>query len=231
MTVFNIQEPDQEEYANHQRVVTAKQLQDMPIVDEGAPELVPENLPGFLIVRARRNLEAIGGHVTKESNILDIGCRTGIYLWFLKCQGFKNLYGIEVHDESVVVAGRRGLENVVQGDAHKLPYEDNFFAAVSCTQVVEHFYSPTTVLKEIKRVLKPDGVLWIDAPLEGVNAYNETYNHAGHHCFWTAPEEFANFLNTEFAPLNYQIYLYPPDQNGKVWAQGMGFLCKQKEGK
>jgi len=227
MTVFNIQEPDKTEYRNHQSVVTAKQLDDMPIVDEDAVDLVPKNLPQFLITRAHRNLAAISEYIEKDSNILDIGCRTGIYLWFLKKNGFDNVYGIEVHDESVKVAQRRGLD-AITGDAHKLPYEDNFFSAVSCTQVVEHFYSPTTVLKEISRVLKPDGVLWIDAPLEGSNAYNETYNHAGHHCFWTSPEEFGEFLRTEFQPLNYQIYLYPPDANGKIWAQGMGFLCKQK---
>ena len=229
MTVFNIQEYDQSEYENHQCIVTAKQLEDMPIVDEsrGDVDFIPANLPQFLIDRARRNLTAIHSHIDKQSNILDIGCRTGIYLWFLRQTGFKNLYGIEVHDGSVEVAQKRGL-NVIQGDAHKLPYEDNYFSAVSCTQVVEHFHSPQIVFKEIKRVLKDDGVLWIDAPLEGSNAYNETYNHAGHHCFWTSPEEFGEFLNTEFQTVNYQIYLYPPDQNGKVWAQGMGFLCKQK---
>ena len=227
MTVFNVQEPNQAEYEEHQSKVTAKQLVDMPIVDESNPDLIPSNLPGFLINRAQRNLAAINEYVKKDSNILDIGCRTGIYLWFLKCNGFENLHGIEVHDESVDVAKRRGL-NVVHGDAHELPYEDNYFSAVSCTQVIEHFHSPTAVLKEIKRVLKDDGVLWIDAPLEGASAYNETYNHAGHHCFWTSPEEFGEFLRSEFQPLNYQIYLYPPDANGKVWAQGMGFLCKQK---
>jgi SAM-dependent methyltransferase len=228
MTVFNVQgDLNHTEYKNHQCAVTAKQLEDMPIVDENAVDLIPENLPQFLISRAQRNLAAIFAHVKKDSKILDIGCRTGIYLWFLKQNGFTDLHGIEIDDSSVEVAKKRGLE-VVSGDAHKLPYADNFFSAVSCTQVIEHAYSPSTVLKEMRRVLNRDGVLWIDAPLEGVNAYNETYNHAGHHCFWTSPEEFGEFLSVEFKTVGHQIYLYPPDQNGKVWAQGMGFLCRQK---
>jgi ubiquinone/menaquinone biosynthesis C-methylase UbiE len=229
MTVFNLQEANVNhlEYKNHQSVVTAKQLEDMHIVDEDADDLVPDDLPQFLLHRAARNLGALAGHINKDSRILDIGCRTGIFLLFLKKNGFENVKGIEIHDKSVEIAKKRGLD-AYNGDAHKLPFKDNSFDAISCTQVIEHAYNPQTVLKEMSRVLTSDGVLWIDAPLEGVTAYDETFNHAGHHCFWTSPEEFAAFLNTEFQPLGHQIYLYPPDKNGKVWAQGMGFLCKQK---
>ena len=230
MTVFNIQEGalDYDEYKKHQELVTAQHLRDWPLVDENATDLVPENLPAFLIKRAHRNFGAISPYVNKDSKILDIGCRTGIYLYFLKQNGFKELYGIEIDDISVGIAQKRGLGNVIAGDAHKLPYEDNFFSAISCTQVIEHSYSPHKVLKEMRRVLKKDGVMWIDAPLEGAATYTETYNYSAHHCFWTSPEEFSEFLNSEFKSEGCQINLYPPDKNGKIWAQGVGFLCKQK---
>jgi SAM-dependent methyltransferase len=230
MTVFNIQEGalDYDKYKKHQEVVTAEHLRVFSIVDEDEDDLVPKDLPDFLVIRAYRNLGAINPYVNQESKILDIGCRTGIYLWFLKQQGFKELYGIEIDDISVGIAKKRGLDNVIPGDAHKLPYDDNFFSAINCTQVIEHSYSPHTVLKEMRRVLKKDGVMWIDAPLEGTATYAHVYNYSAHHCFWVTPQEFAEFLNSEFKAEGCLINLYPPDEKGRVWAQGVGFLCKHK---
>ena len=230
MTVVNIKESDldYDAYKKHQEVITAQHLEAMPLVDENATDLIPESLPGFLVTRVHRNLNAIAPYVNKDSKILDIGCRTGIYLYFLKQNGFKKLYGIEIDDISVGIAQKRGFKNVISGDAHKLPYGDNFFSAINCTQVIEHSYSPHKVLKEMRRVLKKDGVMWIDAPLEGTATYTELYNYSAHHCFWTSPEEFRDFLNSEFKSEDCQINLYPPDENGKIWAQGVGFLVKQK---
>jgi SAM-dependent methyltransferase len=224
---------DYVKYKEHQGEVTAKQLEDMPIVDESEPDLLPKNLPAFLVVRAQRNLRAIQNYVNADSHILDIGCRTGVYLLFLKHHGFKNLWGIEIHKESVEFAKKRKL-NVIEGDIHALFYDDHSFDAVNCTQVFEHTHDPEMALCEIKRVLKDDGVLWIDIPLEGRQAYDEEFNHAGHHNYWGSPDEIGKLLNKFFSLLDYQIYLYPPDVNGKVWAQGVGFLCqntKTKEGK
>lgn len=50
------------------------------------------------------------------------------------------------------------------GDAHHLPFKDNSFETVFCSQVLEHVVSPKQVLKEIYRVLKPDGQAIISAP-------------------------------------------------------------------
>jgi len=218
---------DSERYRNHQGAVTAKQLEDMILVDESRPHLMPEKIPAFLILRAQRNFEAIKQYVNKDSYILDIGCRTGIYLWFLKQAGFKNLFGVEVHKESAEVAQKRGLE-VVNDDVHQMLYGDGVFDAINCTQVFEHVHDPVKAITEIKRVLSSNGVLWIDIPLEGKQAYDEEFNHAGHHCFWGHPAEFENFLNQYFKVIYHTIYLYPPDVNGKVWAQGVGFLCQNK---
>ena len=45
-----------------------------------------------------------------------------------------------------------------------LPYENNFFDAIVCLDVIEHIINPFHLLAEIKRVLKPQGVLILTTP-------------------------------------------------------------------
>ena len=49
-------------------------------------------------------------------------------------------------------------------DEDKLPYEKNSFDAVACLEVMEHLKDPTNLIKEIKRVVKPDGIIFISLP-------------------------------------------------------------------
>lgn len=48
-----------------------------------------------------------------------------------------------------------------------LPFEDNEFGLIQCTEVLEHVLLPVSVLKELKRILKPGGELIISMPNEG----------------------------------------------------------------
>ncbi|MCK4738571.1 MAG: class I SAM-dependent methyltransferase [Deltaproteobacteria bacterium] len=51
------------------------------------------------------------------------------------------------------------LANLLQ-----LPFEDNTFDAVLCTQVLEHINLPGDFVKELYRILKPGGKLYLSAP-------------------------------------------------------------------
>jgi SAM-dependent methyltransferase len=44
-------------------------------------------------------------------------------------------------------------------DAHALPFEDNSFEYVVCTEVLEHLHTPTQAIAQMKRVLTPGGTL------------------------------------------------------------------------
>jgi len=50
-------------------------------------------------------------------------------------------------------------------DLTAIPVESNRYDCVLCTQVLEHVPEPAKVLRELNRVLKPGGKLWISAPL------------------------------------------------------------------
>ena len=52
----------------------------------------------------------------------------------------------------------------VQGDAAALPFADGLFDAVVCAELLEHVYDPRLVIREIARVLKPEGRLLATVP-------------------------------------------------------------------
>lgn len=61
-------------------------------------------------------------------------------------------------------AERYGLDvPVINGAGEHLPYADDLFDMVVCWDVIEHVQSPSAMLAEIRRVLKPNGMLFLTA--------------------------------------------------------------------
>jgi Methylase involved in ubiquinone/menaquinone biosynthesis len=56
-----------------------------------------------------------------------------------------------------------GDTNIV-ADIHNIPLKDNTIDCLFCTGTLEHVKYPETVLKEILRVLRKDGIVYIDVP-------------------------------------------------------------------
>jgi SAM-dependent methyltransferase len=54
--------------------------------------------------------------------------------------------------------------SIQQTDATKLPFADHSFDKIICSEVLEHIENYAGVLQEIKRVLKPNGILAISVP-------------------------------------------------------------------
>jgi SAM-dependent methyltransferase len=45
------------------------------------------------------------------------------------------------------------------GDIHSLPFHDNEYGTIVCTEVLEHCHTPQKAISELHRVLKPNGKL------------------------------------------------------------------------
>lgn len=94
---------------------------------------------------------------------LDIGAGTGDLLKLLR-QTWPQLQAeaCDYHIERFALPD----VNIVQLDlnTHPLPYADNSFDLVTCSEVLEHVENYRAVLREIHRVLKPGGLMVVTTP-------------------------------------------------------------------
>jgi SAM-dependent methyltransferase len=95
-------------------------------------------------------------------HILDIGCGTGANLEMLSQFGAAE--GVDVSPDALAFCRQRGLQNVRQGEAEQLPYEDHSFDLVTALDVVEHLDDDVAGLKEMRRVLRPGGYALLFVP-------------------------------------------------------------------
>ena len=92
-----------------------------------------------------------------KSRILIVGDAGGREYRYLSQQA-KEIYCLDLSDQAF-------LPNVVvQSIEDKTPWADNFFDGVVMNEVVEHLFRDVDALEEVRRILKPDGVLMITVP-------------------------------------------------------------------
>lgn len=94
--------------------------------------------------------------------ILDVGCGTGSLTKALT--RFGDVYGFDISETAANFCRQQGLDNIKVGDIAGLPYDDNFADIIVCSDVLEHMDDDIGALKELYRVLAPNGRLIITVP-------------------------------------------------------------------
>jgi ubiquinone/menaquinone biosynthesis C-methylase UbiE/uncharacterized protein YbaR (Trm112 family) len=114
-------------------------------------------------------LDEIGAWPAPGS-LLDVGCSTGGLVVAaarrLAQVGQTAVIGLDVAFRWLVVGTARLREAGVQaplvcGNAEYLPFPPDSFAAVTCTDVVEHLIDPAPAFRECRRVAAPGGVIYV----------------------------------------------------------------------
>lgn len=95
---------------------------------------------------------------------LDAGCGDGRHLAALARSGHRpnRLAGIDISErilETARAAAAPLEPQLERANLEALPFEDAAFDLVLCTQVIEHLLDPPAGVRELARVLRPDGVL------------------------------------------------------------------------
>lgn len=105
------------------------------------------------------------GDYFKGQICLDAGCGRGKVTRNLATLGAKIVYGIEIGDHSINIAkmSTADFKNViiVKASVLDLPFPDEYFNFVHCSGVLHHTTNPKQGFKELARVTKKGGTLFI----------------------------------------------------------------------
>lgn len=105
--------------------------------------------------------------VTLKKPILDIGCGWGE---FAEAFGEKIDMGVDRAARDLYAAAKGGMyKNLTFADARDLPFRENSYGSVISISTFEHIENTPKLLKEMYRVLKPNGILAITVETEEVD--------------------------------------------------------------
>ncbi len=152
------------------------------------------------------------------ARVIDVGCGTGAVLSSLSLpQGF----GLDLSVEAVSLCRARGLSTCVAASALALPFPDESFDMGVSFDVLPHKSIPEKELplREIRRVLRPEGVLFLNVP-----AYQwlwSSHDAAVHQDRRFTKREILGRLDAcGFQPLwatYWNTLLFPPMAAARVW--------------
>ena len=109
--------------------------------------------------------------VCLNGKLLDIGCGRKPYQAL--AHNVTEYVGLEIDDE-----GQRVHEFAdYLYDGNKMPFDDNAFDSIFCSQVFEHVFNPEEFIKEVRRVLKTDGQLLLTVPFVW-DEHEQPYDYA-----------------------------------------------------
>lgn len=109
---------------------------------------------------------AIAATYTKDKVVLDVASGEG-YGSNLLSKNASKVYGVDIDAQAVSLASEKYKKSNLefkQGSAALIPIESGSIDVVVSFETIEHHDKHDEMLSEIKRVLKPDGMLIISTP-------------------------------------------------------------------
>jgi len=97
----------------------------------------------------------------------DIGCGNGIFSAYLKEVHDIELYGFDASEYALECASQNGFDQIFLSEdfsVDSLQAEDNYFDFVFNKDILEHLMDPAFLIKEINRILKPEGLFLLHVP-------------------------------------------------------------------
>lgn len=140
--------------------------------------------------------------------ILDIGCGTGGMLTHL--QTFGDAVGLDPSEEAQAACVRRSVP-FVRGGGSTLPFRDGSFDIVTALDVIEHVRDDAGILAEMRRVLRPGGLLLLTVPAyQFLWSQHDVFNHHVRRYRRSGLEQLLRRTDFDIAKLSYYNTLLFP---------------------
>jgi len=129
-----------------------------------------------------------------KGNILDLGCGESPYR-FLIDEKTTKYYGLDIYDANKFEYKK---DDIAHFDGKHIPYPNDMFDYVICTEVLEHCENYQGLIDEVYRVMKPDGKALFTIP------WSARYHYIPYDYFRYTPSTlkkiFSHFSETSILP-------------------------------
>lgn len=98
----------------------------------------------------------------EAGRLLDIGCGAGYFMSEMRDKGW-DVCGVELDSEAAVRGRLAGLD-IFAGTLHDAAFPDSSFEYVRSNHSFEHIHNPRETLREIHRIIQPNGLLFLGVP-------------------------------------------------------------------
>lgn len=130
-----------------------------------------------------------------KKKVLDIGCGWGQCLLYLKKKGL-DCYGIDPSTKAINYCNKKGLKGEVSNLSNLDIFKNIRFDFVIMNNVLEHLRNPVETIKKINKILKKNGIIFIEVP----NDFN-TFQLVGKKAnkikndWWVSPPAHLNYFS------------------------------------
>lgn len=101
-------------------------------------------------------------NLNKDSRILDLCCGNGGCFQVFSNTGYNKVFGLDI--SSNLLSRVESSVPLIRGNVFQCPIKDNVIDVVFMNKALHHFLDFTSLLSEIKRVLKPNGLFCFVEP-------------------------------------------------------------------
>jgi ubiquinone/menaquinone biosynthesis C-methylase UbiE len=175
----------------------------------------------FMLNPIHRDMLVMALELKEGMKVLDIGCGTGAFTEFI-AQGSKNIdfTGLDLDQNLIDHVSKKAntLSNgstltFFQGDAFRLPFEDNSFDVVMSYTLFINLKDSKGVLNEMKRVVKSEGLI---ASGSTMSLLPQTFNKGQY------PEGDKEWANKLLKTQERFYSLYKKHWKNEQWTKGLG---------
>lgn len=150
-------------YFTKEEITVAKRAEIKQLLSNYAGRNVRDFFAASLVNRYHKQI--FGETSRALTKICDLGAASGVFAGQLNQLGFKNIYGLDL-DDYLSEAPRQILKDFRIADlsSDSIPWPENFFDIVTAWCVLPHLENPHFCIRQVKRVLKPEGLFILSIP-------------------------------------------------------------------
>ena len=122
-------------------------------------------------------------HFVKSKRVLDLACGEG-YGSYILSKPAEHVVGIDIDEKTIKHASSKYIKNdleFIRGSVLEVPVEgEMLFDVIICFEILEHVKEHEELMKEVKRLLKDDGIFIVSTPNKKAYSDDVAYKNPFH---------------------------------------------------